>query len=151
MRFLAIAATAILGFLTANAANAAPQAMLRVAGAAQRGERERRDRVTSARILGDMLNDLPRDRVASVAERDAVYQQVVASRNQQAGGPLSAEAVAGAQAALDGCSYIKDEEMWYHAFETRISRYRSCIGFRHDRLIKEVNETYWDRVKSPGM
>lgn len=113
--------------------------------------RERRDRVTSARILGDMLNDLPRDRVASIAERDAVYQQVVASRNQQAGGPLSAEAVAGAQAALDGCSYIKDEEMWYHAFETRISRYRSCIGFRHDRLIKEVNETYWDRVKSPGM
>lgn len=113
--------------------------------------RERKDRVASARILGDLLNDLPRDRVASVAEREAVYRQVLAARNQQAGGPLSPQAIAGAQAALDGCSYITDEEMWYHAFETKISRYRSCIGFRHDRLIKEVNETYWDRAKSPGM
>lgn len=113
--------------------------------------RESRNRVASARILGDMLNDLPRDRVATVAEREAVYEQVVAARNRQAGGPLPAEAIAGAQAALDGCSYIKDEEMWYHAFATKISRYRSCLGFRHDRLIKEVNETYWDRVKSPGM
>ena len=113
--------------------------------------RESRDRVTSARILGDMLNDLPRDRVATIAEREAVYQQVLAARSEEAGGPLPPEALAGAQAALDGCSYIKDEEMWYQAFERRISRYRSCIGYRHDRVIKEVNETYWDRVKSPGM
>jgi hypothetical protein len=113
--------------------------------------RERKDRVASARVLGDMLNDLPRDRVATTAEREAVYRQVVAARAERAGGPLSAETMAGVQAALDGCAYIKDEKMWYQAFQTRISRYRSCIGYRHDRLIREVNETYWDRVKTPGM
>jgi hypothetical protein len=40
--------------------------------------------------------------------------------------------------------------MWYHAFHTRISRYRNCIGYRHDRLIKEVNKTYWDARKGAG-
>lgn len=110
----------------------------------------RRAEVASARILGDMLNDLPRDRVATVAEREAVYKRIVEARSDQPGG-LSPQAIALAETALDGCSYIKDEVMWYQAFNTRISRYRSCLGYRHDRLIKGVNESYWDAVKSPGM
>jgi hypothetical protein len=113
--------------------------------------RQREERVASARVLGDLLNDLPRDRVASVAERVAVYQQVLASRVEEKGKPLPADAIAGAQAALNVCSDIRDEEMWYQAFNTRISRYRACIGFQHDKLIKNVNETYWDTVKTPGM
>ena len=110
----------------------------------------RRAEVASARILGDMLNDLPRDRVATEAEREAVYKRIVEARSDQPGG-LSPQAIALAETALDGCSYIKDEVMWYQAFNTRISRYRSCLGYRHDRLIKGVNESYWDAVKSPGM
>jgi hypothetical protein len=113
--------------------------------------RQREERVASARVLGDMLNDLPRDRVASVAERDAVYQQVLTSRGREMGKPLPADAIAGVQAALNVCSDIRDEEMWYQAFNTRISRYRACIGYQHDKLIKNVNETYWDTVKTPGM
>lgn len=112
--------------------------------------RQQQDSVASVRLLGDLLNDLPRDRVASVSEREHIYQEVLAARGRQAGKPLSGEAVAGALAALDACSFIRDEEMWYQAFQTRISRYRSCIGYRHDKLIKQVNEAYWDAAQAPG-
>jgi hypothetical protein len=112
--------------------------------------RQRQDSVASARVLGDMLNDMPRDRVASLDERDHIYREVVAARSRQSGAPLSGDALAGATVALDACSYIHDEEMWYHAFRTRISRYRSCIGYRHDKLIKQVNEAYWEAMQTPG-
>jgi hypothetical protein len=112
--------------------------------------RQQPDRVMSARLLGDMLNDMPRDRVASLEERDHIYREVVAARSRQAGGPLSGDTLATAQAALDACSFIQDEEMWYQAFQTRISRYRACIGYRHDKLIKEVNEAHWEAMQAPG-
>jgi len=110
----------------------------------------RQDTVTATRILGDLLNYLPRDRVATVSERRALYDHVVAARTAKAGRPMPAAALAAAQEALDACAYIRDEEMWYQAFHTRISRYRRCIGYRHDKLIKDVNKTYWEVRKSAG-
>lgn len=109
-----------------------------------------RDNVASVQLLGDLLNALPRDRVASVRERRQIYQTVLAARSRRAAKPLSPEAVAGAQAALDACGSIRDKEMWLRGLNTRVSRYRSCIGYRHDKLIKQVNRGYWDAAQSPG-
>jgi len=112
--------------------------------------KRRHDTVASARLLGDLLNDLPRDRVATIEERQQLYRNVVKSRTAKAGGPLPPEALAQAREALDACAFIKDEEMWYRTFHTRISRYRNCVGYRHDKLIKDVNRTYWDAWKGAG-
>jgi len=105
--------------------------------------RQRRETVGSARLLGDLLNDLPRDRVASIEERQQLYDKAVRARAVNSGTGLAPETLAAAGEALDACSFIRDEEMWYRTFHTRISRYRSCIGYRHDKLIKDVNKTYW--------
>lgn len=110
----------------------------------------RYDTVASARLLGDLLNDLPRDRVASIEERQQLYQNVVSARAAKSGGQLMPATLEQAQAALDACAFIRDEEMWYRTFQTRISRYRSCIGYRHDKLIKDVNQTYWKAWKGAG-
>lgn len=112
--------------------------------------KRRHDTVGSARLLGDLLNDLPRDRVASIEERQQLYRNVVKNRAAKAGGSLPAETLAQAQEALDACAFIKDEEMWYRTFHTRISRYRNCVGYRHDKLIKNVNRTYWDAWRGAG-
>jgi hypothetical protein len=112
--------------------------------------RRRGDTVASARLLGDLLNDLPRDRVSSIEERQQLYRDVVTKRTAKGGGSLSPDTLAQAQAAIDACAFIKDEEMWYRTFQTRISRYRNCIGYRHDKLIKDVNQTYWKAWKGAG-
>lgn len=110
----------------------------------------RNDTVASARILGDLLNDLPRDRVSSIEERQQLYRKAVTERTAKAGGALPPETLAQTQAAIDACAFIKDEEMWYRGFNTRISRYRDCISYRHDKLIKDVNKTYWKAWKGAG-
>lgn len=112
--------------------------------------KQRQETVTSARLLGDLLNDLPRDRVSSIEEREQLYRNVVQTRKAKAGGQLPPETLAQTQAAVDACAFIKDEEMWYRTFNTRISRYRNCISYRHDKLIKDVNRTYWKAWEGPG-
>ncbi len=103
----------------------------------------RRETVTAARLLGDLLNDLPRDRVASVEERQRLYDRVIAARAAKADTSIPLEALADAREAVDACAFIHDTEMWYQALHTRVSRYRRCVGYRHDKLIKDVNKTYW--------
>lgn len=110
----------------------------------------RYDTVASARLLGDLLNDLPRDRVASIDERQHLYRKAVKARAEKAGGQLPLETLAQAQAAVDACAFIRDEEMWYRTVQTRVSRYRSCVSYRHDKLIKNVNQTYWKAWRGAG-
>ena len=112
--------------------------------------KRRGDTVASARLLGDLLNDLPRDRVASIEEREQLYRDVVTKRSAKASGAISPDAMAQAQAALDACDFIKDKEMWFRTVHTRVSRYRNCISYRHDKLIKDVNQTYWKAWKGAG-
>jgi hypothetical protein len=104
---------------------------------------ERRDTVAATRLLGDLLNDMPRDRVASIAERQALYDRVVAARTAKAGRTLPAQSLADAREALDACAWIHDTKMWFQSLHTPVSRYRRCIGYRHDKLIKNVNRDYW--------
>lgn len=111
---------------------------------------QQQDSVRSVQLLGGLLNALPRDRVASLDERRQLYRTVLAARNRRAGKPLTKDALAGAQAALDACGVIRDQEMWLQRLNTRVSRYRACIGYRHDRLIKQVNKAYWDAAQAPG-
>lgn len=111
---------------------------------------QRQETVTAARILGDVLNDLPRDGIASIEERQKIYDRAVAARAARTGKPIPPATLADTQEALDACAFIRDEEMWYQAFNTRISRYRRCIGYRHDKLIKDVNKTYWEAREGAG-
>jgi hypothetical protein len=110
----------------------------------------RRDRVTAARLLGDLLNDLPRDRVAAIGERRRLFDHVLAARTAKAGKPVPDASLADARAALEACSFITDAEMWYQALDTRVSRYRRCVGYRHDMLIKDVNKDYWKARDDAG-
>lgn len=110
----------------------------------------RRDGVTAARLLGDLLNDLPRDRVASIEERQRAFDNVLDARTAKAGKPMPAAALSDARAALDACAFIQDTEMWYQALDTRVSRYRRCVGYRHDMLIKDVNKDYWKARDGAG-
>jgi len=103
----------------------------------------RRETVTATRILGDFLNDLPRDRVAAIAERRQIFDRALAARTVKSPVPIPAASLADAQAALAACDFIHDTEMWYQTLHTPVSRYRRCIGYRHDKLIKDVNKTYW--------
>jgi hypothetical protein len=117
---------------------------------AERVLRQRRETVTAARLLGDLLNDLPRDRVASIEERQRLYDRVLAARAAKSGKPIPLETLADAQEAVDACAFIHDTEMWYQALHTPISRYRRCVGYRHDKLIKDVNKTYWKARDGAG-
>ena len=110
----------------------------------------RQSRVAAAGIMRDTLNALPRNRVASSDERIASFEQAVAKRTAKTGSRAPEAALAEAKQALNSCSYIKDGEMWYRAFHTRISRYRDCLGQRHDALIKDVNQTYWKAARAAG-
>jgi hypothetical protein len=67
------------------------------------------------------------------------------------GGAMTNTARAQAQEAMESCSYIEDQEMWFRGYHTRVSRYRDCIGQRHDALIKDVNKTYWKAHEGAGV
>jgi hypothetical protein len=110
----------------------------------------RHTRVAAAQIMRDTLNALPRNRVASPDERVASFEQAVAKRAAKTGTGAPEGALAQAKQALNSCGYIKDGVMWYRAFHTRISRYRDCLGQRHDALIKDVNQTYWTAARNAG-
>ena len=111
----------------------------------------RHTRVVAAQIVRDTLNALPRDRVATPDERTASFELALAKRAERTGQATPAVALSQAEHALDSCGYIKDGVMWYRAFHTRISRYRDCLGQRHDALIKNVNEKFWDAARNAGM
>ena len=111
---------------------------------------QRRDTVQSARLLGDLLNELPRDRVATIEERQTMFRNSVSARAGKVGSALTAESLRAAQEAIDACDFIRDKEMWYRTLQTRVSRYRSCISYRHDKLIKDVNKSYWEAIKGAG-
>ena len=106
--------------------------------------------VVAAQILRDKLNALPRGRVASVDERKSSLDRAIAVRLDRPDSKVSQEALDHARQAAAACGHIQDQELWYRAFHTRISRYRDCIGSQHDKLIKDVNETYWDVMKGAG-
>lgn len=106
----------------------------------------RKDDVTAVRILRDLLNDLPREAVASRAERRAAFDRVLRRRTAGSGGGL-----AQAREAVAACGHIEDEEMWFRGYHERVSRYRDCIGRLHDALIKDVNETYWKARDGAGV
>lgn len=110
----------------------------------------RHTRVAAAQIMRDTLNALPRNRVASPDERVASFEQAVTKRAAKTGTRAPEGALAEAKQALNSCGYIKDGVMWYRAFHTRISRYRDCLGQRHDALIKDVNQTYWTAARNAG-
>ena len=111
----------------------------------------RENRVVAAQIVRDTLNALPRGRVATADERKASFDYAITKRAAKSGKATPAVALTQATQALNSCGYIKDGEMWYRAFHTRISRYRDCLGQRHDALIKDVNETFWDAARNAGM
>ncbi|MGD8809430.1 MAG: hypothetical protein PVG24_07475 [Gammaproteobacteria bacterium] len=117
---------------------------------AERVLRERQETVTATRLLGDFLNDLPRDRVASIEERNQLYERVVAARSAKTAAPLPAKTLAAAQEAIDACDWIHDKKMWFQALHTPVSRYRRCVAHRHDKLIKDVNKSYWDAREGAG-
>jgi hypothetical protein len=117
---------------------------------AERVLRQRQETVTATRILGDFLNDLPRDRVAAIAERQQIFDRALAARTVKSPVPIPAASLADARAALEACDFIHDTQMWYQALHTPISRYRRCVGYRHDKLIKDVNKTYWKAREDAG-
>ena len=61
--------------------------------------------VESARLLGDLLNELPRDRVASIDEREQLYKKAVDDRAQKTGTTLTPAALQGAQDAINACDF----------------------------------------------
>jgi len=111
----------------------------------------RDNQVTAARVLRDMLNELPRESVASVAARQAAFERAMTRRAAFRGGAMTNAANAQARAAMESCGYIEDQEMWFRGYHTRVSRYRDCIGQRHDALIKDVNKTYWKARDGAGV
>ena len=111
----------------------------------------RSDQVTVARVLRDMLNELPREEVATVAERQAAFENALKRRAAFQGGALSKMADTQARSAMRSCSHIEDQEMWFRGYHTRVSRYRDCIGQRHDALIKDVNKSYWKAAEGAGV
>jgi len=111
----------------------------------------RKDDVTAAQVLRDLLNDLPRETVASVADRRAAFVKALQRRTAGIGGGLTIGAQTRAKDAVASCSHITDEEMWFRGYHERVSRYRDCIGRMHDSLIKDVNETYWKAREGAGV
>jgi hypothetical protein len=111
----------------------------------------RKDDVAVAQILRDLLNDLPREDVASVNERRAAFDNVLRRRMAGTEKGLTDRVRVQAKDAVASCGYIRDEEMWFRGYHTRVSRYRDCIGQRHDSLIREVNKTYWKAREGAGV
>jgi len=108
------------------------------------------DHVVATEILRDTLNSMPRGRVATKDERDAAFALAVDKRRARRGGVLPKTSLAQAHKALNYCDYINDEDMWFRGYYERISRYRGCLGQRHDKLIKGVNRTYWKAFTGTG-
>jgi hypothetical protein len=111
----------------------------------------RDDQVTAARVLRDMLNRLPREEVATVTERKAAFDKALKRRAAFRNNTVTRAARTQAREAVESCGYIEDEEMWFRGYHTRVSRFRDCIGQRHDALIKDVNQTYWKAREGAGV
>lgn len=93
-------------------------------------------RVMVARLIGDVINALPRGRRAGAAEREAAWQR--ASRAAAAGGPdeLPDGALGRARDAFATCGSVTASPNW------STYRFRSCLGEMHDRLMGTVNADY---------
>jgi len=105
--------------------------------------------VRVAHIMRDTMNALPRGRVATKAERKTAFDAAVALHAQKDGGVLERD-VNEARENVASCSYIDDGEMWFRGYYEKVSRYRGCLGQRHDNLIKGVNQQYWESMKGTG-
>ena len=110
----------------------------------------REPRVVAAQILRDTMNGLPRKQVASTEQRTTAFAQAIEARQARTGQALPDAALAQARDVFAACGRINDETMWYRGFHTKISRYRDCLGQRHDTLIKDVNESYWKTMRGAG-
>lgn len=101
---------------------------------AQQGER-----VGGAGLVRMAINNLPRERAPTAAERMAAERKVLTT-------PASATAVSHARDAFDNCRSIGDTfvkrryENWFG--------YRNCLAIHHDELIEEVNREYWEALKT---
>jgi len=105
--------------------------------------------VRVAHIVRDTLNALPRGRVATKAERKTAFDAAITLHAQKDGGVLKRD-VSEARENIASCDYIDDGEMWFRGYYEKVSRYRGCLGQRHDNLIKGVNQQYWESMKGAG-
>jgi hypothetical protein len=105
--------------------------------------------VRVAHMVRDTLNALPRGRVATNDERKTAFDKALTLHAQKDGGVLQRD-VDEARKNIASCDFINDGEMWYRGYYEKVSRYRGCLGQRHDNLIKGVNQTYWKSMQGAG-
>lgn len=105
--------------------------------------------VRVAHIVRDTLNALPRGRVATIGERKTAFDTAVALHARKDGG-VPQQHVHEARENVASCDFINDGEMWFRGYYEKVSRYRGCLGQRHDNLIKGVNQTYWKSMQGTG-
>ena len=105
--------------------------------------------VRVAHIVRDTMNALPRGRVATKEERKTAFDTALTLHGQKAGG-IPQNDVDKARKNIASCDYIDDREMWFRGYYEKVSRYRGCLGQRHDNLMKDVNQQYWDSMKGTG-
>jgi hypothetical protein len=105
--------------------------------------------VRVAHMVRDTLNALPRGRVATNDERKTAFDSALTLHAQKDGGVLQRD-VDEARKNVASCDFINDGEMWYRGYYEKVSRYRGCLGQRHDNLIKGVNQTYWKSMQGAG-
>lgn len=93
-------------------------------------------RVAVARLIGDVINALPRERRTNDAEREAAWRRALGAEAAGGSDEIPDGALDRARDAFATCRSITGSPNW-SSF-----RFRSCLGEMHDRLIGAVNTDY---------
>ena len=102
----------------------------------------RSEQVAAARVVGTVINLLPRERGTSRAERDAVWRQALGIRATENSDEISDAGLGQARRAYKICLGIGSAAMGFGGGAN--DDYRDCLGVMHDELINTINNVYWD-------
>jgi len=95
------------------------------------------ERTVAARLTNDMINALPELWQVESNVYATLWDRV---SPQWDGRDLSANAVRLAREAFESCAALRDRGTF--------STMRQCLGARHDQLIGERNDAYWEALRT---
>lgn len=88
----------------------------------------------AARITGYLVNALPEARDAAAPDVEHAWMRVVSASER----PWSPEGVSGARSLLDECKGFYERGQTVDV--------RGCLALRHQRMMTDINETFWESL-----